>query len=266
MNYKHLIIIPARYGSKRFPGKPLVKIAGKSMLQHVIESALTAANKHHACKILVATDHEKIYQHAENLGVEVVMTPQECKTGTDRIIYALKKIDFSSEYIINLQGDAPLTPPELLLNIFLELEKHSCVVTPVKQLTWNQLNELRESKLRNPFSGTTVIRDKKDYAVWFSKNIIPAIRNEDSIRNQSEFSPVWQHIGIYGYPTEILKKVPNLSLGFYENLEGLEQLRLLENNLSIKTFCATHLVKDWRGVDCQNDADYVEHILRDINK
>ena len=108
------------------------------------------------------------------------------------------------------------------------------VLTPAVRLRWGELDALRASKETTPFSGTTVVIDKADNALWFSKNIIPALRKEDNLKAENEFSPVHQHIGLYGFRRDILEKFVAWPQSHYEQLEGLEQLRLLENGISIK--------------------------------
>lgn len=256
-----VIVIPARFGSTRFPGKPLAMIAGKTLLQHVCDAAKLAAKSIPNVEILVATDDERIIQHAADLSVRAAMTPIDCATGTDRVIAAIDQLDYKPKNVINLQGDAPLTPPKVLTALLQALE-HNQVVTPIMQLDWNYLDVLRNAKKNNPFSGTTVIVNKDNEALWFSKQIIPAIRAEEKLRNSQPKSPIFQHLGIYGYAVEILRIYSKLPQGHYEQLEGLEQLRLLENGYKIKTVpIALPNLHAWRGVDTLEDAQFVEQLI-----
>jgi 3-deoxy-manno-octulosonate cytidylyltransferase (CMP-KDO synthetase) len=256
-----IIIIPARYGSTRFPGKPLAKIAGKTLLQHVCDVAMQAARELPDVGVLVATDDQRIMQHAEELQVPAVLTPVSCPTGTDRAIAAIEQLQHKPKNVINLQGDAPLTPVAVISALINELQQHS-VVTPVMQLAWNELDVLRQAKQKTPFSGTTAILNNQQDALWFSKQIIPALRNEDKLREQLAKSPIYQHLGIYGFSTEMLNIFSALAPGHYEQLEGLEQLRLLENGYKIKAVpVALANLNAWRGVDTQADAEFVEQIL-----
>ncbi len=262
---KSLIVIPARYGSSRLPGKPMAKIAGKTMLQRVCEVARQAVNHVSGTRLLVATDDERILSHAKDLGVDVVMTPKHCSTGTDRILSAIESLPASQqpENVINLQGDAPLTPAFVLQEMLGMLANSQYpVVTPVVQLPWKNLDQLRSAKAIQPFSGTLAIINKNDEALWFSKQIIPAIRQEDAMREAGGLSPVFQHLGLYGYKTESLKMFGSLSKGTYEQLEGLEQLRFLEHGYKIKVLKLDAAVLPfWRGVDTQEDIDFVESVL-----
>lgn len=256
-----VIVIPARYGSTRFPGKPLVMIAGKTLLQHVCEAATNAAQILPNVTVLVATDDDRIMQHAQTLNIPAILTPTSCATGTDRVYAAIQALDYKPRNIINLQGDAPLTPPAVLIALIQALE-HNNVVTPVTQLSWQELDRLRQSKLKSPFSGATVIVNAASEAVWFSKNIIPAIRNETHLRDTSTMSPVFQHLGIYGYSYDMLTTFTNLPESHYETLEGLEQLRLIENGYKI-TAVPVHAenLHSWSGVDTPADAEFVAHML-----
>lgn len=252
-----VIVIPARFGSTRFPGKPLIKIAGKSLLEHVCASASLVAN----VKVLVATDDERIMRHAHELNVDTVMTPTSCASGTDRILNAISQLTDKPKYVINLQGDAPLTPPIIIQQLLDTLQTHD-IVTPVMQLGWSELDILRNSKQQNPFSGTTAIVNTHNNAIWFSKHIIPAIREEEKLRKTMQKSPVFQHLGIYGYSLKMLELFASLPPSHYETLEGLEQLRFLENGYSIKAVPITlSNLNAWRGVDTPEDAQFVEQLI-----
>lgn len=261
MNFDSIIVIPARYGSTRFPGKPLAKIADKTLLQHVVAAAQHAARQIPGTGVLVATDDDRILQHANNLGVQAVMTPVECATGSDRVIAAVNQLDYKPRNIINLQGDAPLTPAKIILALLHALNSAQ-IVTPVMQLAWHELDILRKAKQTTPFSGTTAIVNTSNDAVWFSKQIIPAIRNEEKLRKTSAKSPIFQHLGIYGYSIEALQAFTQMPGGYYEQLEGLEQLRFLENGYKIKAVpIALENLNAWRGVDTIEDAQFVEQLI-----
>lgn len=231
------IIIPARYGSTRLPGKPLAVIAGKTMLHRVVDIGRQATSGNGDVDLLVATDDDRIAAHCRDLGVDFIMTSPDCPTGSDRVLAAAEKTNKDYRILIGLQGDAPFTPPEALRALIDAFKKNSSfeVVTPVVRLRWDELDTLREAKKSTPFSGTTAVIDESGRALWFSKNILPAIRKEYGLRKQSDFSPVYQHLGVYGWRRDILKKFVTLKQGYYETLEGLEQLRLLENGINVQT-------------------------------
>lgn len=230
------IIIPARYASTRFPGKPLAKIGDKSMLQRVYLNAQRASDHLPSCNILVATDDERIADHCKEHGIAFVMTSPECRTGTDRVLEAANTLSPRPDFIVNMQGDAPFTPWDFVRDVIDDYYDNPDidVITPINQLTWEELDALREHKKTNPFSGTTAIYDGERIAHWFSKTIIPAIRNEENYRTREPLSPVNRHIGLYAYTYDALSKFVTLPESIYERLEGLEQLRFLENDMRIR--------------------------------
>jgi 3-deoxy-manno-octulosonate cytidylyltransferase (CMP-KDO synthetase) len=262
---KTALIIPARYGSSRFPGKPLAMLAGKTMLERVLDVARSASAGRDDIDILVATEDQRIFDHAESLGAQAVMTPDSCQTGTDRAFAALEQAGITPDVVLNLQGDAPLTPPHFIRAMITAFEQTPMpdVVTPAVRLDWAQLDDLRRSKLTTPFSGTSVTVADDGYALWFSKNIIPAIRDEDKLRAADNLSPVLRHIGLYAYKFSALKAYVTLPQSRYEKLEGLEQLRLLENGYRVKVVV---LEADGTpihgGIDSPEDLAAAEALLR----
>ena len=259
----NLIVIPARFGSSRFPGKPLAMIAGQTMLQRVCHVALTVAQDVPNTQALVATDDERILDHAKDIGIRAVMTPKDCPTGSDRILKAIDSLSEVPDAVVNLQGDTPLTPAFVLKEMLTALsDKRTSVVTPVVQLPWHELDRLRKDKQTAPFSGTTAIVNDQDEALWFSKQIIPALRQEVDLRSSDPLSPIYRHLGIYGYQTKALRAFASLPMGHYEQLEGLEQLRFLENGYKIKVIkLQADVLPLWRGVDTKADAQFIEDML-----
>lgn len=264
---KIAIVIPARYGSSRFPGKPLAKIAGKSMLQRVVELANNAIKGKENISVLVTTEDERIAEHAKEIGVDCVMTSADCPTGSDRALEAIKQLDKKPDFVLNLQGDAPFTPLEAIEKMLGAFNEKTEIITPVHQLRWDDLDRLRESKKTTPFSGTTAILNENDEAIWFSKNIIPAIRKEEKLREESENSPVFQHMGLYGFRVDILEKFVTLSQSYYEKLEGLEQLRMIENGIKVR--CVKIHVEPGRmqsGIDTPEDLARAEKLLAELGE
>ena len=261
---KTIIVIPARYASTRFPGKPLAKIAGQTMVSRVYDIAVTAAEEQSGVDVVVATDHQDIVAHCKEIGAKAVMTSDNCISGSDRVSEAVDKMGGDFDFIINLQGDVPLLPPEVIRSMIESYANDSTadVVTPVVHLSWEELDNLRLSKRKTPFSGTTAILNRDGTARWFSKNIIPAVRKEDKLREEMERSPVHRHIGLYGYSAEMLKIYATLPEGHYEKFEGLEQLRVLENGYTIravKVKIEGH--RSVSGVDTPEDAKRSEEII-----
>ena len=214
--------------------------------------------------VFVTTEDQRIVDHAEEIGVQCILTPDDCPTGSDRVLAALEQIDDIPDYVINLQGDAPFTPShvvEALIDTFKANPKAE-VVTPVHQLSWEDLDRLREAKKTTPFSGTTAIIDEHGKALWFSKNILPAIRKEEKLREEDELSPVHQHMGLYGFRVDVLQKFCSLPQGTYEQLEGLEQLRMLENGITV-TAVKVDIDKGTiqSGIDTPEDLERAEKML-----
>ena len=259
---KTLIVIPARHGSTRFPAKPLHPIAGHTLLSRVVRIAAVTAARDDDVSYVVATDHDKIAAHAGEIGTPVVMTDPELPSGTDRALAAAKQQVDTPDFVLNLQGDAPFTPPAYLEALIQAAqESEADVVTPVTQLDWSALDTVRDQKRREPFSGTSCVRRADGYALWFSKQILPAIRKEEALRKESPLSPVWRHIGLYGYRMPALERFARLPVGHYEALEGLEQLRFLENAMTIMTVAVTSGATAMWGVDTPEDADYAARLI-----
>ena len=263
---KVAIIIPARYASTRFPGKPLEKVAGKEMLLRVWEVAQTVVKENEGATAYVATDDERIENFCKEHNINYIMTSPDCETGTDRIIEAVEKLDDKPEFVINMQGDNPLCPPWFvgdLVKAYLE-DSSIDVATPAINLSWEALDTFRENKKTTPFSGTTVTMDMNGDAMYFSKNIIPAIRKEDKLRETMEMSPVHRQPGLYGYKPSALERLKSMEKGTYERLEGLEQLRFMENGIKVRCVKTDyrHLVDlaYMSGIDTPQDVERAEKL------
>lgn len=230
-----LIVVPARFGSTRLPGKPLLKIAGRTLLERVVATARAASALAGNCEVVVATDDEHIAAHARDLGTEVALTDAALDSGSSRACAAAEQRSRFPALVINLQGDAPFIPPSIVAGLIAALRAGDAdVATPVYRLDWDRLDRLRTHKIIAPFSGTTCARGADGRALWFSKTILPAIRDEAALR-ESALSPVWQHLGLYGYRMAALQWFASTPPTPYERLEGLEQLRFLEHGRTIAT-------------------------------
>lgn len=258
---KTVVVIPARYASQRFLGKPLHLINGVSMLARTVRAAQLAGQATGA-SVLVATDDDRIAAHAKEIGVASVMTDPDLPSGTDRCRAAAELAAPDADFIINLQGDAPFTPPEHVAALIANASKGD-VVTPVIQLSWDALDALRENKKTTPFSGTTCIRGPDGRALWFSKNILPAMRKEAQLRAAGELSPVLQHVGLYGYSRTALDRIAKLKQSRYEELEGLEQLRFLENGLLVYAVPVAASQLPSAGIDTLEDAQRATRVLQE---
>ncbi|MCR9079145.1 MAG: 3-deoxy-manno-octulosonate cytidylyltransferase [Hyphomonadaceae bacterium] len=259
---KTLIVIPSRYASTRFPQKPLHLIGGQSLLSRVADIARICAERHANVSYVVATDHAAIESHAREIGAPVVMTDPDLPSGTDRALAAANAVAPEAEFIVNLQGDAPFTPPSYISAV-IEAGAATALdaVTPIVQMSWDDLDEVRERKKETPFSGTSCIVNAQDEALWFSKNILPAIRKETQLRETAALSPVWRHIGLYGYKRDALERFVSLPEGHYERLEGLEQLRFLENGMRIQAVKVAASASAMWGIDTPQDAAHAEALI-----
>lgn len=261
---KKAIVIPARYASTRFPGKPLALLAGKPMLHHVIECAQQVAAKHQDTMIIVTSEDQRILDSAASFDVQTVLTG-ECPTGSDRVMAALHSLKEKPDVIVNMQGDAPLTPPDFIDALLLAFDEKpdTQVSTVAAQLTWAELDKLRAQKEDSPFSGTTVVRHDDGHGIWFSKQIIPAVRKEEGRRGQNDMSPVMRHIGLYAYTYAALEQFLAWPEGVYEELEGLEQLRFLEHSVPIQVQMVDYCGRpSMSGVDTPEDMARAEKLFQ----
>ncbi|HWD87538.1 MAG TPA: 3-deoxy-manno-octulosonate cytidylyltransferase [Mucilaginibacter sp.] len=221
-NVQILGVIPARYASTRFPGKPLVDIAGKSMIQRVYEQSKKCAL---LTDVVVATDDQRIYDHVLGFGGKAVMTSASHQSGTDRCAeVAEKHPDFP--IIINIQGDEPYIDPEQISKLI------SCFEAPDTQIATLVKKVQTNEELFNPNS-PKVILNKNSEAVYFSRSPLPYIRGKEESEWLNHFT-YYKHIGIYGYRADILHQVTKLPVSSLEKAESLEQLRWIENGYRIK--------------------------------
>ena len=219
---KILGISPARYASTRFPGKPLVDIAGKSMIQRVYEQAKKCI---HLSEVIVATDDERIFDHVTGFGGIAVMTSSDHQSGTDRCAeVALKHPEY--DVIINIQGDEPYIDPEQISKLI------SCFNDAGTQIATLIKKVLTEQELHNTNSPKVII-NKHSEAIYFSRSPLPHIRGQES-QNWLHHFTYFKHIGIYGYRADILQQITKLPVSSLEKAESLEQLRWIENGYKIK--------------------------------
>lgn len=259
---KTLIVVPARFASTRLPGKPLALIAGRSMVERVAGLARRATAALDKAEYVVATDDMRILEHCRDAGIPVVMTDPSLPSGSDRALAAVKGLGAKPEFIVNLQGDAPFTPAAHVVAIVKALETSGTdAATPCIRLSWEALDRLRAHKLETPFSGTTLITDPAGRAIWFSKIILPAMRKEAELRKLNPLSPVLQHIGLYGFRLDALKRYCGMPESRYERLEGLEQLRLIENGLTIQAVEVQPGRIAMPGIDTAEDIALAERLV-----
>lgn len=250
------IIIPSRFESSRFPGKPLASIAGRSLIQRVSSLARACSS---CDEVVVATDDERIRNHVEQtLDVKVVMTSKECANGSERVLEAAKLLDVLPDIIINLQGDSPLTPPWILDELCRYLKENSNVqiATPAVRISESTFHKLGEASRTGSAGGTFVVRDFRGRALYFSKSPIPFVRNRKQVL------PLFKHLGVYGYRREMLERYVGLSPGELEEIEGLEQLRLLEHGIDVQVVEVDFRGKEVWSVDGPDDVLAVEDIIK----
>jgi len=215
-------IIPARYASTRFPAKPLADLDGKSMIRRVYEQAKKSIS---LTKVIVATDHEEIYNHVVDFGGEVCMTSAHHASGTDRCYEVLSKESSSFDYIINIQGDEPFIDPRQIDLLASLLDGDTELATLVKRID-------SVEQLFNPNLVKAVV-NKNSEALYFSRSPIPYFRNMEQVEWVTHHA-YYKHIGMYAYRNDILEKITRLEMSSLEKAESLEQLRWLENGYKIK--------------------------------
>lgn len=233
---KTIILIPARYASSRYPGKPLAKLkmpngSHKSLIQMSYEAACKVNG---IDSVYVATDDNRIKEAARTFGAEVIMTSKHCRNGTERCSDAQSCAGLKADLFINLQGDAPLTPPWFIeeLIIAMQTDENVAMATPVVQLNYETYNHFVRDRKNNRVGGTTAVFNNSKHALYFSKELLPFL----DLRNfaASQNIPAYHHVGVYAYRPNILRDYKYWPEGRLEQLEGLEQLRFLENGHKIK--------------------------------
>ncbi len=226
---KILGIIPSRYGSTRFPGKPLVDINGKSMIQRVYEQAKKAGS---LSDVVVATDDDRIFNHIKSFKGDVVMTSSSHESGTERCAEVIDKMNGSYDVVINIQGDEPFIDPEQINHLCSCFnDAKTDIATLIKKIDTTE-------ELFNP-NRPKVEVDDNSFAVMFSRNVIPELPNIEK-ENWLKESSFYKHIGIYGYRSNVLTKISQLPISPLEQKERLEQLRWIENDYAIKVAVTTH--------------------------
>ncbi|WP_022818764.1 3-deoxy-manno-octulosonate cytidylyltransferase [Fusobacterium russii] len=237
---KFLGVIPARYLSTRLEAKPLKKIHGHSMIEWVYKRA----KKANLDELIVATDDKRIYDEVLSFGGKAIMTSSEHKNGTSRIAEVCKKLN-NYDVVINIQGDEPLIEPSMINSLIDSFIKDKDLVMATLK---HRLKEQKE--IENP-NNVKVISDKNDFALYFSRSVIPYPRKNENIN-------YFKHIGIYGYKRDFVIEYSNMSSTPLEEAESLEQLRVLENGYRIKVLETSHSLI---GVDTEeNLKDVIQYI------
>lgn len=249
----YTVVIPARYGSSRLPGKPLLDIAGKPMVQRVWEQAVQSQ----AQQVVIATDDDRIFEAATGFGAQVCMTSAEHPSGTDRLQQVARELSLDAEHIVvNVQGDEPLIPPAVIDQVAANLQRapQAGIATLCEEI--NTLEDLTNPNV------VKVVSDSNGMAMYFSRATIPWPREEFMVEEKAmPTAGQWfRHIGIYAYRTEFLHHFVTWSPAPQELLEHLEQLRALHHGVGIHVACAVQAVPG--GVDTQQDLDDVRQLLQ----
>ena len=243
---KFIGIIPARYASTRFPGKPLALLGGKPVIQHVYEKVAAVLEAAY-----VATDDERIYDVVKSFGGQVVMTRTDHKSGTDRIEEAIEKIGGEWNVVVNVQGDEPFVAKSQLDTIC------HCFDDPTTQIaTLGKPFESMEA-VQNPNSPKIVV-DNMGFAMYFSRSVIPYVRGKEKSSWLTHY-PFLKHLGIYAYRKDVLRQVTQLPQSSLEIAESLEQLRWLQNGFKIKVGTTD---VETVGIDTPQDLERAEEFLK----
>ncbi|CAI0378416.1 unnamed protein product [Linum tenue] len=239
-------IIPARFASSRFPGKPLVQILGKPMIQRTWERAKLSTCLNH---VVVATDDEKIAECCRGFGADVIMTSESCRNGTERCNEALQKLQQKYDVVVNIQGDEPLIEPGIIDGIVKALQAAPDAVFSTA------VTALKPEDAFDPNRVKCVV-DNKGYAIYFSRGLIPY--NKSGAVNPRY--PYLLHLGIQSYDTKFLKLYPALPPTPLQLEEDLEQLKVLENGYKMKVIKVDH---EAHGVDAPEDVEKIEALMRE---
>ncbi|MCQ9122521.1 3-deoxy-manno-octulosonate cytidylyltransferase [Rodentibacter caecimuris] len=247
------VIIPARFSSSRLPGKPLAEIVGKSMIQHVFEKARQSG----ASRVIIATDNENVEKIAQGFGAEVCMTSEHHNSGTERLAEVVEKLAIpDDEIIVNIQGDEPLIPPVIVRQVAENLAKFNVNMATLAV----KIHEAEE--LFNP-NVVKLVADKSGYVLYFSRSVIPYDRDRfmglQDVAKVALTDVYLRHIGIYAYRAGFIKKYVQWEPTVLENLEKLEQLRVLWNAERIHVELAKEVPAV--GVDTMEDLEKVRSIL-----
>lgn len=260
-----LVVIPARYASSRYPGKPLAQLTGaggvsKSLVQRSWDAARAVRD---VARVVVATDDDRIRTAVEAFGAEVVMTSPDCANGTERCAEAHRMLGGDYEIVVNLQGDAPLTPPWFVEDLVagLRADASAEVATPVLRCDGAALNGFLADRAAGRVGGTTAVFTRGGHALYFSKEMIPYTAHTYA---PDVPTPVFHHVGVYAYRPAPLAAYPGWQPGPLEGLEGLEQLRFLENGRSVLCVEVTARGRQFWELNNPEDTPKLEEMMRQM--
>lgn len=261
-----LVVVPARFASTRYPGKPLVALKGASGVSKTLieRSWLAATMVTGVSRVVVATDDHRICRAAEGFGADVVMTSESCANGTERCAEVISSISEDYEIVVNLQGDAPLTPHWFVETLIAELQsnQNADLATPVLQCDGQTLDSLKSDRKADRVGGTTAVFGADRSALYFSKEVIP-FSNE--VYDPSDPTPVFHHVGVYAYRSKTLLEYPDWPVGPLERLEGLEQLRFLENGRRAVCVEVAARGREFWELNNPEDVEKIETMMRKMD-
>ena len=257
---KTLIAIPARYASTRYPGKPLVTLRGpdgeKTLIRRSWEAAMAVKG---VDRVVVATDDDRIADHARGFGAEVVMTSSDAQNGTERCAEVAAKLP-GFDVVVNLQGDAPLTPAWFVEGLLqgLAANPEAVIATPVLRCDGRAVSGFLADRRAGRVGGTTAVFGAGGRALYFSKEVIPYTGRDYA---PDEPTPVFHHVGVYAYRPAALVDYPSWPVGPLEQLEGLEQLRFLENGRNVLCVEVEARGREFWELNNPSDVAVIERML-----
>lgn len=261
MSADKIIIVPARYASSRYPGKPLVTLEGATGARRsLIERSWRAACAVEGVDaVYVATDDDRIAEAATGFGAQVVMTDVACANGTERCADALARLGIAPRVVVNLQGDAPLTPAWFVSALIAAVEQGAEMATPVLRLTPETHARFVEDRQAGRVGGTTAVMDARGCALYFSKEVLPYTGRTYAA---SEQVPAYHHVGVYAYTPAALAAYMAAGPCELENLEGLEQLRFLFNGLPVTCVEVEAQGREFWELNNPEDVARIEAVLK----
>ncbi|MEO1910826.1 MAG: manno-octulosonate cytidylyltransferase [Paracoccus sp. (in: a-proteobacteria)] len=260
-----VIVIPARHASTRYPGKPLVELRGaggaaRSLIRRSWDAAMAVSG---VDLVVVATDDDRIRDHAEGFGAKVVMTSTECRNGTERCAEAIANLGITPEIVVNLQGDAPLTPAWFVEDLVagLRAAPEAQVATPVLRCSGRMRADLIADRHAGRVGGTTAVFGHDGQALYFSKEVVPFVPGD--IDDDAD-SPVFHHVGVYAYRPAALAAYATWPEGTLEKLEGLEQLRFLERGRPVLCVKVEARGRQFWELNNPQDVGRLEQMMSDM--
>ncbi|WP_329903585.1 3-deoxy-manno-octulosonate cytidylyltransferase [Porphyromonas pogonae] len=251
MSNRVIAIIPARYASSRFPGKPLADMLGKPMIRRVVEQAKKVVHR-----VVVATDDQRIYDTVSNFGGEVVMTSPNHRSGTDRCAEAYQIMNKGEEIVLNLQGDEPFIHLQQISDLVAAFDTAEVQIATLAEA---YCPDVPDMTLQNP-NQVKVVMDIRNNALYFSRSVIPHFR--DCTANMASLHTYYKHIGLYAFRSDVLKEITSLPRGILEQAESLEQLRWLENGYKIRIIKTS---ESTIGIDTPEDLERAVALLKTLD-